>query len=126
MTEKELHRLKRHDLLELLVEQGKENVQLKQRLAETEEELEDMKAWYEKIRNRLELKDKLIQDLQKTLEAEKEKRRIELEEAGSIAEAALRLSGIFETAQKAADLYLHNIKLLHDEQMPDNSPEGDI
>lgn len=34
-----------------------------------------------------------------------EDKRIAIEESGSIAEAALRLSGIFEAAQKACDLY---------------------
>ena len=36
-------------------------------------------------------------------------REIRLRHAGSIAEAALRLNGIFESAQAAADLYLENI-----------------
>lgn len=37
-------------------------------------------------------------------------RNIKLEKAGSIAEAALQLSGIFEAAQKAADMYLNSVK----------------
>ena len=37
-------------------------------------------------------------------------KEIKLKEAGSIAEAALSLTNIFEEAQKAADLYLENIK----------------
>lgn len=37
-----------------------------------------------------------------------EDKRIAIEESGSIAEAALRLSGIFEAAQKACDLYQAN------------------
>ena len=36
-------------------------------------------------------------------------RRIMIENSGSIAEAALKLSGIFEAAQAAADQYLENI-----------------
>ena len=31
-------------------------------------------------------------------------------DSGSIAEAALKLNGIFEVAQKAADQYLENVK----------------
>ena len=46
--------------------------------------------------------------------AEKEavlaKREIQIAESGSIAEAALKLSGIFEAAQKAADDYLASVK----------------
>ena len=39
-----------------------------------------------------------------------ESREILLQDTGSIAEAALKLSGVFETAQQAADLYLENIR----------------
>ena len=39
-----------------------------------------------------------------------EERRIAIEESGSIAEASLQLTKIFEEAQKAADLYLENMK----------------
>lgn len=38
-------------------------------------------------------------------------RKINIEKAGSIAEAALQLSGIFEAAQEAAELYLENLQL---------------
>ena len=37
---------------------------------------------------------------------------VELEEAGSIAEAALRINGVFEAAQRAAEQYLMNVKRL--------------
>ena len=39
-----------------------------------------------------------------------EERRIAIEESGSIAEASLKLTKVFEEAQKAADLYLENIR----------------
>lgn len=38
-------------------------------------------------------------------------RRIEIDQAGSIADAALSLSGVFQAAQAAADLYLAQLKL---------------
>ena len=37
-------------------------------------------------------------------------------EAGSIAEAALKLNGVFEAAQSAADQYLENVKTLSQRQ----------
>lgn len=40
----------------------------------------------------------------------KKDKSIELAEAGNIAEAALRLNGIFEMAQQVADQYLMNVK----------------
>ena len=45
------------------------------------------------------------------LKAQIKDRRIRIEESGSVAEAALRLSGIFEAAQKAADIYLEELGL---------------
>lgn len=39
-----------------------------------------------------------------------EERRIAIEESGSIAEASLKLTKVFEEAQKAADLYVENVK----------------
>lgn len=78
MTEKELRRLRRVDLLEMLVAQSRENEELKARLREAEKELAS--------------------------------RKIAIKESGSIAEAALRLNGIFEAAQQAAEQYLENIR----------------
>ena len=77
MTEKELRKLNRAELLELLLELSRENEALQAQLKQTEAALSD--------------------------------RRLQMEEAGSIAEAALRLSGIFEAAQKAADQYLSSV-----------------
>ncbi len=76
---KELKRLSRQELLELL-------------LAQTEE-LQRCRAENEELKAKL------------------EDRELKLSNAGSIAEAALSLSGIFEAAQKAADEYLYNIRL---------------
>lgn len=58
--------------------------------------------------------EKRIEALEKELEearAELANRRILIESSGSIAEAALKLNGIFEAAQAAADQYLENLKL---------------
>ena len=76
MAGKDLRKLSKTELLELLVEQGRENLALRARL--------------------------------EAAEAELEKRRLAMEESGSIAEAALKLSGIFEAAQKAVDIYREN------------------
>ena len=43
------------------------------------------------------------------VEAELNSRQITIEESGSIAEAALKLNGVFEAAQKACDQYLENV-----------------
>ena len=78
MTDKELRKLRRGELLEMLLEQTKENEALKNRIAD--------------------------------LEARIDSREIVIKESGSIAEAALKLNGVFEAAQKAAEQYLENIR----------------
>lgn len=66
--------------------------ELLEMLLEQSKEVELLKIQNQKLKERL------------------ENRRIMVEESGSIAEAALKLNGIFETAQKAADQYLENVK----------------
>ena len=78
MTEKELLKLKKSELLEIMLAQSKEIDSLREQLAKTQSMLDD--------------------------------RKIAIDESGSIAEASLRLTKVFEEAQKAADLYVENIK----------------
>lgn len=82
MTEKQLKKLKRSELLEMLIEQKKINDELKLKLENAEAELKS--------------------------------RRIAIENVGSIAEASLKINGVFEAAQKAAEQYLENIKELNE------------
>ena len=82
MTDKELKKLKRIELLEMLIEQSKENEELKRQLKEAEEKLES--------------------------------RDIMIKQSGSIAEAALKLNGVFEAAEKAVEQYLENVKRMND------------
>nr|WP_303974788.1 DNA repair protein [Streptococcus merionis] len=44
------------------------------------------------------------------LESQLADKQVKLAEVGSIAEASLRLTNIFEEAQTAADIYLENIR----------------
>lgn len=83
MTDKELRRLSRAELLEMLLEQTKRADSLEAELKQKNEELEN--------------------------------KRIVIQNAGNLAEAALALNGVFEAAQRAADQYLYNIKKMHGE-----------
>ncbi|SEF21216.1 hypothetical protein SAMN04487839_1156 [Streptococcus gallolyticus] len=59
-----------------------------------------------------------IDQLKKELAETKEQlanQEIKLKKAGSIAEASLSLTKVFEEAQKAADLYLKNVQTLKGE-----------
>lgn len=127
MTEKEFRKLNRREVLQLLLTQVQEERELRLRLEETETRLQELEKVYERLKSRLNSKDakihKLagrldkkdiqIKALKGELERQRTERRIRLREAGSIAEASLRLHGIFESAQKAADLYLENIERLY-------------
>ena len=74
MTNKELKKLNRAQLLELLIDQSREIDRLQTALDETKQKLE--------------------------------KRELALSQCGSIADASLAITEIFERAQGAADLYL--------------------
>lgn len=84
MTDKELRKLRRTDLLELLIAQAKENEALQGRLSDAEAQLHS--------------------------------RELAVSEAGSLAEAALRVNGVFEAAQAAAEQYLENLHLRSQKQ----------
>lgn len=78
MTDRELRRLGRGDLIEILYQYQRREQQLEEQNAE--------------LRRRL------------------EERSIRIEQAGSIAEAALSLNRVFESAQAAADQYLEEVQ----------------
>ena len=84
MTDKELHRLSRKELLEMLLAQIQENEKLKDELRRAERQLSD--------------------------------RRLLQENAGSMAEAAMRLNAVFEAADRAAQQYLENVRLSAEER----------
>ena len=113
MTDRELQKLGRRELLQLLLEQAKESERLRKQVGELEEQLRQTEEGYERLRDRLDSKDAQIPELEDTLHAEREKRETDLENVGSIAEAALRLNGVFDAAQRAADYYLQSIQTLY-------------
>lgn len=81
---KNIRKLSRVELFELLVEQGKENEELRRQVEFLQEQLEE--------------------------------RQIRLTQAGNIAEASLRLNGIFQAAQDSAQQYLDSIRQLSEHQ----------
>ena len=78
MTEQELRKLRRVDLLEILLDLSKENEVLRTQL--------------EKARTQL------------------TSRTIAIEKSGTLAEAALRINGVFEAAQAACEQYTLNLQ----------------
>lgn len=85
MTEREIRKLRRVELLDLLIEQGK--------LLDTQQaEIDRLRA------ENTELKEKV------------NARKLEMEKAGSIAVAAIKITRVFEAAEEAALIYLDNLR----------------
>lgn len=84
MTEREMRRLRRVDLLEMLVQLSKENQHL----------IQELEYVNQKLRNRT----------------------IAIETSGSMAEAALKLNGIFEAADAACKQYEENMAAMSRQQ----------
>lgn len=91
MTYKDLKKLRRMDLLELLIEQKKDNESLRAEISELKQQLEHA-------------------------ESSAENRAITVDSCGTMAEAALVLNGVFESIDAAASQYLENIKRCSMEQ----------
>ncbi len=87
MTEKELKRMSRSELLELLIEQTRKNDELIKKIAELEANFQNYDYTFK--------------------------------ESGTLAEAFLKLSGIFEAADKAAEEYKLAIKKKSDAENKD-------
>lgn len=84
MTDKELRRMSRSELLQMLIVQAEENKALREQLDQARAELDS--------------------------------RRIAVEKAGNLAEAALSLNGVFQAAENAAQQYLENVRMANDLQ----------
>ena len=145
MTERELRSMNRRELLELMIEQGREMESYQEQY---ESDLDFMKSEHEKdieqLRSDYEKEIKVINDSRDSLSREMEalrrerdtlkseadslrreldsvreelkSRKIKIDKAGSIAVAALQLNGIFEAAQAAGQQYIESIKDLSERQ----------
>lgn len=78
MTDRELKKLSRAGLLEILLAQSKE---------------------IERLQNEIDLLNEKLEDKELVMSC-----------SGSIAEASLKINGVFEAAQKAADQYVNSVR----------------
>lgn len=81
----DLMKLKKREILEIMLKQGEEIDSLRARIAELENEIASK-------------------------EAELAKHEFEIQKFGSIAEASLQVTDIFKEAEKAAKIYLLNLR----------------
>lgn len=109
MTDKELSRLGRGDLIEIIYKLKKNEDKLKLQLVHANDELEQADKEIERLTNEIEQADREIERLSKTQgvpDSVSVGETVKYTKVGSIAEAALSMNGVFEAAQKAADDYL--------------------
>ena len=117
MTEKEFHRMRPQDLVQLLLAQGAEVASLHEDLEKKIEKLGLLQAENDALKVKLDESDAGIELIKKELdesdayirELEEEMAALQAdqwEETGSLIEAAKEIMGIFEAAQKEAERYL--------------------
>ena len=90
MTDKELRRLRRDDLLQILINQQKQIDALNEQLQQSKEALAN--------------------------------RDIAIQEAGTLAEAALKMNGVFDAAQSAAEEYVRQMRKRADALVAEAEP----
>lgn len=91
LNDKQIQRLRRGELLEILIESSRENEMLRGQVEGLHDEIASLNG---------RLSD----------------RSIKIEKAGTLAEAALSLNGVFDAAQAAAQQYLDNLQALYDRE----------
>ena len=85
MTEKELHKLRREDLLDMLIRQSEDYARLTDELTKAKEELA--------------------------------KRALAMENAGTLADAAFQLNGVYHAADDACSQYVESMRQMHEQQL---------
>lgn len=130
MTDKDIKKLSRSDLLELLIEQKKENDQLKAKLDDIdtdyeakiavmkEEHAAEITALKEEYEDKIaEIEADCEERIEACVESVPVENKVEYEEIGSLAESALKLNSVFEAADAAAKQYLDTIILNNEAQV---------
>ena len=138
MTDQELRKIRRAELLEMMIRQGKTVTELQDKLEQarqlqldTEGKLEQMAAYLEWMKQKLDKKDAQIQQqvqicgmirrqldqkdaepaaLSAALEQERSNRQAKLQSAATLEEASDCLKRIFEDAGRAAEQYLEKVR----------------
>lgn len=127
MADKELRRLKRRELLEMLLVQCQETERLQRERDEIQERFDEMSESYERLKQKLDIKDERlnqkdakiaekreqitelrqqITELRQQITELEENRAVDVAETGAIADATLKLNEALEDARRIAEQYL--------------------
>lgn len=105
MTDKELRKLRRTELLEMMIEGRQAVAAAEEKVAEVEAENKQLKETYERLRKKLDEKDEKIRGLKEELASALDKKKLLTEEAESVAEVTARLAAAVESAERAQALF---------------------
>lgn len=107
----DLNKLKKREILEIMLAQGKEIDRLRAEIEELErshkEDTDKLISEHADQVSRLEEEHKAREA---ELQAALDKKEFDIAKVGSIAEASLKVTDIFKEAEKAAAIYLENIR----------------
>jgi len=123
MTDRDVKRLSRVQILTLLRQQEEEITEQKETIVKQEKELAAQNEEISKLavmnqelkRNQEEIA--ALKAKNEELTDKLESRKLLIEESGSLAEAALTVSGVIKAAQDAANIYLDNVKAMESQKM---------
>ena len=114
MTDRELRKLRRSELLEMMIAQKKTVAAAKQEVeeeqakrAEVEAQLAELKETYERLRKKLDAKDEKIKELQAEVEHQSGK-------TSAIEARMAMLDKVTAETEKAAEMYLKVTQMLVD------------
>lgn len=125
MAEKELCRLKRKDLLRMLLMQCEETERLQRETDEIKEKLEVILESYERLKMKLDVKDERlnqkdaeIAELKTEIEKMITEKEMEKKDTDSLEEAVRRFGRLLEETQRTVDLYISNMKKKNEKKNP--------
>lgn len=154
MTDKEFQRLNRRQILKIMLDRTKEAEALQEELnaakvrygeleikynklcakldekdakimelrANTQATVQNLEETIERLKERLNAKDAKIADLESAAETWE----LHVSEAGTLAEACMRLNKVFEAAQRAADQYLEGVKESYSKNPAPKAPTAPV
>lgn len=123
MTDKELRKLRRQDLLQLLLAQSREVARQQELGDELRGEYEQQQKTDRRLKNKLDEKDAQLERLKKKLDQKDAEiaalrqqvarlragKGVKPEEVGSVTEIARHINDIFQSAQQQAEAYMNSL-----------------
>lgn len=105
MTDKELRKLRRTELLEMMIEGKQAVAAAEEKVAKVEAENRQLQETYERLRKKLDDKDEKIRELRAELQSARDNRQLLTEEQEGVAAVTARLNEAVKAAERAQALF---------------------